>query len=159
MKNLLMILMAVCVTQSALADDEMVTLIDTTPDRFASEFNRLNQSEGHGVYSNIRLDNADDEHSFNLAPNITLEISTYKEGIEYIDLICKKPKQTAERCVLVMPLIGKAIDPHFNVRAFYNMTQNIDVGVSTAYRQNGIEYHVVPDLKRKELRMEIQALD
>ena len=159
MKNLLMILMVVCVTQSALADDEMVTLIDTMPSQFASEFNRLNQTEGKGRYSNIRLDNVDDERVLNLAPNITLVDSTYKEGIEYIALICKKPKLTAERCVLAMPLIGKAINPYFNTRAFYDLTQNIDAGVSTAYRQNGIEYHVIPDLKRKELRMEIQAED
>ena len=71
MKNLLMILMAVCVTQSALADDEMVTLIDTMPSQFASEFNRLNQTEGKGRYSNIHLDNVDDERVLNLAPNIT----------------------------------------------------------------------------------------
>ena len=159
MKKLLVTLLAMCAAQTVLADDEMVTLIDTMPSQFASEFNRLNQAEGKGAYSSIRLDNADDDRSFNLAPNITLKISTYTDGIEYIDLICKKPKQTAERCVLAMPLIGKAIDPHFNTRAFYSLTQNIDIGVSTAYRQNGVEYHVIPDLKRKELRMEIQAED
>ncbi len=160
MKNLLMILMAVCVTQSALADDEMVTLIDTTPSEFAQSFNRLNQSEGHGVYKNIHLSNVYGERSFTIASNITLTVGAHEDGIEYIDLVCNQPKQTAEKCMRSMPWIGSAVDPDFKQVSFMRMVgENLDVGVSVGYRQNGIEYHFVPDVKKNQIRLEIHAED
>lgn len=160
MKKLLITLLAMCATQIAWADDEMVTLIDTKPSQFAQAFNRLNQSEGHGAYSSIRLVNTYGERVLTLSPNITLTVGAHEDGIEYIDLICKNPKQTIEKCIRSMPWIANSVDPNFNQYAFMEMlSRNMDVANEIAYRQNGIEYNVITDVKHKEMRMEIQAED
>ena len=39
------------------------------------------------------------------------------------------------------------------------VSRNLEAATEVAYRQNGIEYNVVTDVKRQEMRMEIQALD
>ena len=160
MKKTLIVLLAICAAQSALADDEMVTLIDTTPSEFAQSFNRRNQTDGHGVYKNIRLANAYGERVFKLRSGITLTVGAHEDGIEYVDLVCKNPKQTIGHCMMSMPWIANSVDPDFNQYAFMQMvSQSLDAATEVAYRQNGIEYNVVTDVKRQEMRMEIQALD
>lgn len=160
MKQFILFFVALNFLTSAWADDEMVTLIDSTPSQFGKDFNRLNQSVGKGVYRNIHLENQYGERVLNLAPNINLTVGAHEDGIEYIDLVCDKPKSTVTKCVGSLHWIGTAVDPNFNQMAFLSMvTDSIDAGVSVGYRQNDIEYHVIADKKRNQLRMEIQALD
>ena len=160
MKKLLITLLTMCAAQIAWADDEMVTLIDTTPSQFAQAFNRFNQSDGHGVYKNIRLTNTYGERVLKLRSGITLTVGAHEDGIEYIDLICKNPKQTIGHCIMSMPWIANSVDSSFNQYAFMEMvSRNLETATEVVYRQNGIEYNVVTDVKRQEMRMEIQALD
>ena len=59
-----------------------------------------------------------------------------------------------------MPWIANSVDSSFNQYAFMEMvSRNLEAATEVAYRQNGIEYNVVTDVKRQEMRMEIQALD
>lgn len=117
-------------------------------------FKRRNPNTDNGV--NIKLKNIEDEYKFKLAPNINLEISTYTGGIEYVYLSCGQPSKTAEACTLLMTKIAKSINTKFNQKAFYTaVSGDFSSSSSVAYRQNGIEFHVIPDIKNDQLRFEV----
>ena len=152
MKKKLCTITLVLFSFNLFAADDLITIIDVKPTTFASSFNKLNTHNN----VHIKLKNTEGEYTFKLSSNIDLEISTYTDGIEYVSLRCSKPSKTAESCTILMTKIAKSINTKFNQKAFYTAVgRNFSSASSVAYRQNGIEFHVIPDIKNDQLRFEV----
>lgn len=155
MKKSLLLLLFLCAP--ALAEDS-VMVWELKPSEFAQTVNQKLK----GNFRKAQLRNIYGEQKVSLTPQIALDVGTHTDAIEFVDVKCNQilAKGVVEKCITVFFAVGETLDPQFNRTAFINMVgRNIDRGVSVAYRQNGAEYHVIPDDKRKQLRMEVQILD
>ena len=85
-----------------------------TPSTFADNFNCINQRLAGGMYRAIKLNDKQGQYNFSLAPYINLTVATTNSQVKNINLICRRPEQTLEKCIRSTAWIGSAVDSQFN---------------------------------------------
>ena len=129
-----------------------------TPSTFADNFNSINQRLAGGMYRAIKLNDKQGQYNFSLAPYINLTVATTNSQVKNINLICRRPEQTLEKCIRSTAWIGSAIDSQFNQVKFMSVVNNMFDNQKTTvrYQQNGVNYVFKVDKVSRRIVLEIR---
>lgn len=129
-----------------------------TPSTFADNFNCINQRLAGGMYRAIKLNDKQGQYNFSLAPYINLTVATTNSQVKNINLICRRPEQTLEKCIRSTAWIGSAVDSQFNQVKFMSVVNNMFDNQKTTvrYQQNGVSYVFKVDKVSRRIVLEIR---
>lgn len=149
--------LALFISHLSFAEDETVLVINTAPTEFAKSVNEEINKMG-SKYHLVKFKNNDSDQSSPLSDYLSLNIGSHTDAIEYIDLVCNKVTTSTrlDRCLLFMPILGRSLDSDFDENSFFEAVgRNLDVKTSIAYRQGNIEYHLIHNISKKQIKLEV----
>lgn len=110
------------------------------------------------MYRAIKLNDKQGQYNFSLVPYINLTVATTNSQVKNINLICRRPEQTLEKCIRSTAWIGSAIDSQFNQVKFMSVVNNMFDNQKTTvrYQQNGVSYVFKVDKVSRRIVLEIR---